>query len=79
MTRLVYHLLFEEWSDSIVSDILGLKKMQIQGVRNLGAALIEALEIDTVGVNWRQAHAEVHLSHLLIGTVAFALQETPMA
>lgn len=42
----VYYLLADTGSDPIVSDVLGLKRGQIEGVRDPERALIEKLEVD---------------------------------
>lgn len=55
-SSLAYYLLAEDGCDPIMSDVLGLKRQQIQGVRDPDAELIEALEIDSGGVK-RMAEA----------------------
>ncbi|WP_345740409.1 DEAD/DEAH box helicase [Hydrogenophaga aromaticivorans] len=41
-----YFLVAEDGSDPVVSDILGLKRMQLDGVRHAEQTLVEALQID---------------------------------
>jgi len=42
----VYYLLSEEGSDPVVADICGLKRRQLEGIRDPSAALIERLTVD---------------------------------
>lgn len=42
----LYFLIAEIGSDPIVSDVLGLKRAQSEGIRNPGAELVEKLEVD---------------------------------
>lgn len=56
LSSMAYYLLAEDGCDPIMSDVLGLKRQQIQGVRDPDAELIEALEIDSGGVK-RMAEA----------------------
>lgn len=73
MGSLAYYLLAEEGSDPIMSDVLGLKKRQIQGVRDPDADLIESLSTDGGGV---KRMAEAYLTHMGVATVAPMQQET---
>ncbi|HAR45577.1 MAG TPA: helicase SNF2, partial [Nitrospiraceae bacterium] len=65
---MAYFLISEEGSDPIIADVLGIKRGQIEGVRDPNAELIEKLETDTgnvkrlaeaylkrVGVVWSEA------------------------
>jgi SNF2 family DNA or RNA helicase len=47
---MAYFLISEEGSDPIIADILGIKRGQIEGVRDPDAELIEKLETDTGNV-----------------------------
>lgn len=58
---IAYFLLAEDGSDPVISDIVGLKKMQLEGVRDPDADLIEGLEIDAGGV---KRMAESYLAKL---------------
>jgi hypothetical protein len=42
----VYYLLAEEGSDPVISDVLGLKRQQLEPVRNPDAELVEKLQTD---------------------------------
>jgi len=41
-----YYLLSDEGSDPVISDVLGIKRQQIEGVRNPDAELVEQLQTD---------------------------------
>jgi hypothetical protein len=41
-----YYLISEDGSDPIVADVLGVKKQQIEGIKNPNAELVERLEVD---------------------------------
>lgn len=43
---IAYFLVSEEGSDLVMAEVLGLKRMQIEGVRQLEETLVERLEID---------------------------------
>lgn len=45
-----YYLLAEDGSDPVMADVLGIKRSQIQGVRDPDAELIESLEVNSGGV-----------------------------
>ena len=47
---MAYFLLAEDGSDPVIADIVGIKKAQLEGVRDPEAALIEELEVDSGGV-----------------------------
>jgi len=47
---MAYFLISEEGSDPIIADVLGIKRGQIEGVRDPNAELIEKLETDTGNV-----------------------------
>lgn len=46
----VYYLLADSGSDPIISDVLGIKKGQLEGVNNPNGDLFEKLETDTGGI-----------------------------
>jgi SNF2 family DNA or RNA helicase len=41
-----YYLVSEDGSDPIVADVLGLKKQQIEGIKDPDQELVEKLEVD---------------------------------
>jgi hypothetical protein len=43
---MAYYLVSDEGSDPIVVDVLGLKRQQIEGIRDPSASLVEKLEVD---------------------------------
>jgi len=43
----IYYMLSEEGSDPVVADTLGLKRSQIDGIRDPNAELVEKLEVDS--------------------------------
>lgn len=45
-----FFLLTDNGSDPIISDVLGVKKMQLENVRDPNASLVEKLEIDRGGI-----------------------------
>lgn len=47
---MAYFLVSDEGSDPVVADVLGLKKAQIEGVRDPDAALVEAMEAPEHGI-----------------------------
>ncbi|HEK3608660.1 helicase SNF2 (plasmid) [Pseudomonas aeruginosa] len=56
---MAYFLISEEGSDPIVSDVLGVKREQIEGVRNPGENLVERIDI---GENQLRALAKMFLA-----------------
>lgn len=58
---MAYFLLAEDGSDPVIADIVGLKKTQLEGVRDPDSELIEELEIDAGGV---KRMAESYLAKL---------------
>lgn len=58
---IAYFLLAEDGADPVMADIVGLKKTQLEGVRDPDAELLEELEIDAGGV---KRMAESYLAKL---------------
>jgi hypothetical protein len=45
-----YYLLADEGSDPVISDVLGIKKQQIEGIRDPNQDLVTALQIDPMHI-----------------------------
>ncbi len=67
---MAYFLLAEDGSDPVVSEIVGVKKGQVEGVTDPDAALIEALETDPGNM---KALAQAYLEKLGEPTVPTGL------
>lgn len=62
---LAYYLLSETGSDPIIADILGIKREQLEGVRNVEGDLVARLEGDTTAI--KRLAAEYLKSHSIAG------------